>query len=133
MPLKIPRKAPRYKLNVKGSPWTIYVVTDAQFKRIHPDVEVRVCGLSDGDNNAIFIVDCYPKPIMLRTLFHELGHAFLSDLDAVKKVYKEENFISEELGVEAMAIGIIELLPHLNLLLDFVDKHSKEIEDVDDE
>lgn len=132
MALKIPRKVPRYKLNVKGSPWTIYIVTEEQFKKMHPDISIRVCGLSDGNSNSIFIVDAFPKPIMLRTLFHELGHAMLSDLDAVKKQTKDDVLIGEELVVEAMAIGWVELLSHLNLLLDFLDKHSKEVEDVDE-
>jgi hypothetical protein len=69
---------------------------------------------------------------MLRTLFHEFGHAVLSDLDAVKKPAKDDVLIPEELVAESMAIGWVELLSHLNLLLDFMDKHSKDVEDVDE-
>lgn len=132
MALKIPRKVPRYKMNVKGSPWTIYIVTEEQFKRVHPDVDVKVCGLSDGNSNSVFILNNYPRDIMLRTLFHELGHSMLSDLDAVKKLTKDDYLVPEELAVEAMAIGWVELLAHLNLLLDFMCKHSKDVEDVDE-
>ncbi len=132
MALKIPRKVPRYKLNVKGSPWTIYIVTEEQFKKMNPDVTIKVCGLSDGNSNSIFILNNYPKAIMLRTLFHEFGHAVLSDLDAIKKPAKDDVLIQEELVVESMAIGWVELLSHLNLLLDFMDKHSRDAEDDDE-
>jgi hypothetical protein len=131
MTFKIPRKVPRYKLNVKGSPWTIYIVTEDQFKKMHPDVTIRVCGLSDGNSNSIFILNNYPKDVMLRTLFHEFGHAVLSDLDAIKKPSKDDVLIQEELAVESMAIGWVELLSHLNLLLDFMDRHSADVEDED--
>jgi hypothetical protein len=56
----------------------------------------------------------------------------LSDLDAVKKFTKDDFLVPEELAVEAMAIGWVELLTHLNLLLDFMCKHSTDIEDEDD-
>ena len=132
MALKIPRKVPRYKLNVKGAPWTIYIVSEEQFKKMHPEIEIRLCGLSDGNTHSIFIINSFPKSVMLQTLFHELGHAMLTDLDAVKKPVKDDMLIPEELAVEAIAIGWVELLTHLNLLLDFMDKNSKDVEDVDE-
>jgi hypothetical protein len=136
MALKIPRKVPRYKLNVKSVPWTIYLVDQKQFDKIHPELkEQRLCGLSDPNTHSIYVLTEYPLAVATQTLFHEWSHAVLTDLDAVKEeATNGDNMIHEEAVCEAVAIGMVELFSHLNLLLDFVTKHIKDVEeDTDDE
>lgn len=136
MALKIPKNVPRYKLSIKGSPWTIYLVNQKQFDRIHPDLkDTRLCGVSDGDYQSIYILTEYTRPATIRTLMHELVHAFMADLDAIKEESdKGDNLIPEEMVAESCAIGFVELLGHINLLMDFMTKHVKDVEeDVGDE
>lgn len=136
MVLKIPKKVPRYRLSIKGSPWTIYLVDQKQFDKIHPDLmDTRLCGVSDGDFQSIYLLTEYTRPAVIRTLMHELVHAFLADLDAIKETSKKgDNLIPEEMVAESCAIGFVELLTHINLLTDFVARNIKDVEeDTDDE
>jgi hypothetical protein len=135
MALKIPRKVPRYKLNVKSVPWTIYLVDQKQFDKIHVElVGQRLCGLSDGNTHSIYILTEYPLRVATQTLMHEVTHAWLTDLDAIKtEADNGDNLIPEEAVAEACAIGLMELFSHLNLLLEFMARHVKDVEDDEDE
>jgi len=136
MALKIPRKVPRYKLNIKGSPWTIYLVNQAQFDKLHKELQgAKLMGLSDGNTHSIYLLTEYPLPAVMTTLFHELCHAMLVDLDSIKEHNEAETdmLVPEELVCDAVALGMTELLSHMNLLLDFIAKHIKDVEDDEDE
>lgn len=136
MALKIPRKVPRYKLNIKGVPWTIYIVTGKQFRKLHSDLldaETPIPhGMTDPNNHVICLCSDYPAPVACQTLLHELVHAWVADLEAAK-IPEHDDAISEELVAEAVSVGMLEVLSHINLLMDFVKKHIKDVEDIDDD
>ena len=131
MALKIPRKTPRYKLPIKSAPWTIYIVNQQLMDKLHPELaSQRLCGLSDPNTHSIFLLSEYPLSVVTQTLIHEMGHAWMSDLDASKIPMKNgDQAVPEELAVEAVAIGVIEMFGHLNVMLDWVGKHVKDVED----
>lgn len=136
MAFKIPRKVPRYRLNVKGSAWTIYLVNQAQFDKIHTELAgTKLMGLSDANTHSIFLLTEYPLSVAMNTLFHELCHSMLEDLDSSKIPNADDTdmLVAEELVCDAVGKGMTELLSHLNLLLDFITKNFKEVEDDTDE
>jgi hypothetical protein len=135
MAFKIPRKVPRYKLNIKGSPWTIYLVNQEQFDKIHKELAgSRLMGLSDGNTHSIFILTEYPLAVALNTLFHEICHSWLDSLDSSKIPNADDTdmLVAEELVCDSVGPGMVELFSHLNILLDFMNKHFKEVGDDDE-
>lgn len=122
---KISKKIPRYKLPIHGRAWTIYMVTHAQLATYHPDLNgAPMRGLADDDTSSIFINSEFPVDTVITTTYHELTHAWLTNLAGAKG--EDDDLVPEEACANLVSTGIVELLTHNELLLDWISKHVPE-------
>jgi Zn-dependent peptidase ImmA (M78 family) len=81
-------------------------------------------GLADDDTSSIFINSEFPVDTVITTLYHELTHAWLTNLSGAKG--EDDNMVQEEAAANLVSTGIVELLTHNELLLDWISKHVPE-------
>jgi len=125
---KISRKVPKYKLPIHGRSWTIYMFTHADFEKYQPDLnKQKMCGLCDPIPGIIYINKEFTYEAIISTLFHELTHAWLSNLAGDKG--ENEDRVNEEACANLVSAGIVEMLNHKDLLFSWVQKNVSEDED----
>lgn len=125
---KIPRRIPKYKLPIHGRSWVIYMFTHKDFARHHPDLNgAKMCGLCDPIPGIIYLNKEFGYDAVVSTLFHELTHAWLSNLAGDKG--EHEDRVNEEACANLVSAGIIEVLNHKDLLLNWVKRNIKDDDD----
>jgi hypothetical protein len=122
---KVSKRIPRYKLPIHGRAWTIYMVTHEQMALYHPDLNgAPMRGLADDDTSSVFLNSEFPIDTVITTCFHELTHAWLTNLAGAKG--ENDDLIPEEACANLVSTGIVELLTHHELLIAWMTKHVPE-------